>query len=186
MISIWDLSSIILLPLGHLCPALTNIQDVVLLFFFDSITYIMWPNCTTIALKATETEFVCSLQIIILLILPDSVGASGANYAKNLLRAAILVQYIPRLCRFLPLVAGPSSTGFIFESAWSNFVINLLTFVLASHVVGSCWYLFGLQVGALSIKALSFDCSKILRQLYLIVFPILEMIQHIFYFIFSL
>ncbi|KAK6128212.1 hypothetical protein DH2020_038046 [Rehmannia glutinosa] len=84
-------------------------------------------------------------QIIILLILPDSVGASGANYAKNLLRAAILVQYIPRLYRFLPLVAGPSPTGFIFESAWANFVINLLTFVLASHVVGSCWYLFGLQ-----------------------------------------
>ncbi|KAL8547797.1 hypothetical protein ACS0TY_007216 [Phlomoides rotata] len=83
-------------------------------------------------------------QIIILLILPKSIG-SGANYAKNLLRAAILVQLVPRLYRFLPLVAGSSPTGFIFESAWSNFVMNLLTFVLASHVVGSCWYLFGLQ-----------------------------------------
>ncbi|KAK4402512.1 putative cyclic nucleotide-gated ion channel 20, chloroplastic [Sesamum angolense] len=69
----------------------------------------------------------------------------GANYAKNLLRAAILVQYIPRLWRFLPLVAGFSPTGFIFESSWSNFFVNLFTFVLAGHVVGSCWYLFGLQ-----------------------------------------
>ncbi|XP_057812390.1 probable cyclic nucleotide-gated ion channel 20, chloroplastic [Salvia miltiorrhiza] len=84
-------------------------------------------------------------QIIILLLVPGSIGSSGANYAKNLLRAAILIQYIPRLWRFLPLVAGPSPTGFIFESPWANFVINLLTFVLASHVVGSCWYLFGLQ-----------------------------------------
>ncbi|KAL6583687.1 putative cyclic nucleotide-gated ion channel 20, chloroplastic [Orobanche minor] len=85
-------------------------------------------------------------QIIILLILPDSMGsATGANYAKNLLRAAILVQYVPRLYRFLPLLAGQSPTGLIFESAWANFVINLLMFVLASHVVGSCWYLFGLQ-----------------------------------------
>ncbi|KAH6770523.1 cyclic nucleotide-binding transporter 1 [Perilla frutescens var. hirtella] len=84
-------------------------------------------------------------QIIILLILPHSMGATGANYAKNLLRAAILVQYIPRLYRFLPLLAGQSPTGFIFESAWANFVMNLLTFILASHVVGSCWYLFGLQ-----------------------------------------
>ncbi|KAK4479264.1 hypothetical protein RD792_014775, partial [Penstemon davidsonii] len=84
-------------------------------------------------------------QIIILLILPDSMGATGANYAKNLLRAAILVQYVPRLYRFLPLLAGQSATGFIFESAWTNFFINLLTYVLASHVVGSCWYLFGLQ-----------------------------------------
>ncbi|XP_042001465.1 probable cyclic nucleotide-gated ion channel 20, chloroplastic [Salvia splendens] len=82
------------------------------------------------------------ILIIILVVLPGSIGA---NYAKNLLRAAILIQYIPRLWRFLPLVTGPSPTGFIFESAWANFVINLLTFVLASHVVGSCWYLFGLQ-----------------------------------------
>jgi cyclic nucleotide gated channel, plant len=28
-------------------------------------------------------------------------------------------------------------------------VINLLMFVLAGHVVGSCWYLFGLQVGCI-------------------------------------
>ncbi|KAD7477307.1 hypothetical protein R6Q59_007130 [Mikania micrantha] len=84
-------------------------------------------------------------QIIVLLILPSSLASSGANYAKNLLRSAILVQYIPRLYRFLPLLAGQSPTNFIFESAWANFVINLLTFVLAGHVVGSCWYLLGLQ-----------------------------------------
>ncbi|CBI35308.3 hypothetical protein VitviT2T_026811 [Vitis vinifera] len=84
-------------------------------------------------------------QIMILLVLPMSLGSSGANYAKNLLRTAVLVQYIPRLYRFLPFLAGQSSSGFIFESAWTNFVINLLTFVLSGHVVGSCWYLFGLQ-----------------------------------------
>ncbi|KAM4106463.1 hypothetical protein ACB094_04G067200 [Castanea mollissima] len=82
-------------------------------------------------------------QIIILVILPTSLG--GANYAKNLLRAAVLVQYIPRLYRFLPLLAGQSPSGFVFESAWANFIINLLTFMLSGHVVGSCWYLFGLQ-----------------------------------------
>eukprot|EP00261_Vitis_vinifera_P040810 XP_019082053.1 PREDICTED: probable cyclic nucleotide-gated ion channel 20, chloroplastic isoform X5 [Vitis vinifera] len=84
-------------------------------------------------------------QIMILLVLPMSLGTSGANYAKNLLRTAVLVQYIPRLYRFLPFLAGQSPSGFIFESAWANFVINLLTFVLSGHVVGSCWYLFGLQ-----------------------------------------
>lgn len=83
---------------------------------------------------------------MILLVLPKYLGSSGANYAKNLLRTAVLVQYIPRLYRFLPLLAGQSPSGFIFESAWANFVINLLTFVLSGHVVGSCWYLFGLQV----------------------------------------
>lgn len=86
------------------------------------------------------------VQIIIWLVLQKFKGSSGANYAKNFLRAAILVQYIPRLYRILPMLAGQSASGFIFESAWANFVINLLTFVLSGHVVGSCWYLFGLQV----------------------------------------
>ncbi|XP_068658868.1 probable cyclic nucleotide-gated ion channel 20, chloroplastic isoform X2 [Aristolochia californica] len=84
-------------------------------------------------------------QIMILLVLPKYLGSSAANYAKNLLRATVLLQYIPRIIRFLPLLAGQSASGFIFESAWANFVLNLLMFVLAGHVVGSCWYLFGLQ-----------------------------------------
>ncbi|XP_043715932.1 probable cyclic nucleotide-gated ion channel 20, chloroplastic [Telopea speciosissima] len=82
-------------------------------------------------------------QIMILLVLPKYLGS--ATYAKNLLRASVLLQYIPRFFRFLPLASGQSSTGFIFESAWANFVLNLLIFVLAGHVVGSCWYLLGLQ-----------------------------------------
>ncbi|EXB62298.1 hypothetical protein L484_022186 [Morus notabilis] len=84
-------------------------------------------------------------QLIILVILPKFPELLGANYAKNLLRTAVLVQYIPRLYRFLPLLAGQSPNGFIFETAWANFVINLLTFMLSGHVVGSFWYLFGLQ-----------------------------------------
>ncbi|KAL8142749.1 hypothetical protein V2J09_015781 [Rumex salicifolius] len=85
-------------------------------------------------------------QIIVLFVLPNHLSSSGANYAKNSLRAAVLVQYIPRLYRFFPLLAGGrSSIGFTFESAWANFVINLLTFVLVGHIVGSFWYLFGLQ-----------------------------------------
>ena len=98
---------------------------------------------------------------MILLVLPMSLGTSGANYAKNLLRTAVLVQYIPRLYRFLPFLAGQSPSGFIFESAWANFVINLLTFVLSGHVVGSCWYLFGLQVGGghYYIESFLLSCS---------------------------
>jgi len=84
------------------------------------------------------------MQVMLLSVLPNSLR--GANYAKNVLRAAILVQYIPRLFRFLPMLFGQSPAGFIFESAWANFIINLLIFMLASHVVGSCWYLFALQV----------------------------------------
>lgn len=74
-------------------------------------------------------------------------GSFRANQTKNLLRLAVLFQYFPRLYRVLPLLAGQSPNGFfVFESAWTNFVINTLTFLLVGHVIGSCWYLLGLQV----------------------------------------
>lgn len=99
-------------------------------------------------------------QVMILAVIP-AMGSSAANFAKNLLRATVLLQYIPRIIRFLPLLAGQSASGFIFESAWANFVINLLMFVLAGHVVGSCWYLFGLQRVNQCLQDACFD-SKIL------------------------
>ncbi|XP_023737453.1 probable cyclic nucleotide-gated ion channel 20, chloroplastic [Lactuca sativa] len=83
-------------------------------------------------------------QMIVLFVQPNGVSSPGASYAKFLLQTVILIQYIPRLYRFLPLLGGHSSSRFIFESTWANFVINLLTFVLAGHVIGSCWYMLGL------------------------------------------
>ncbi|PIN05896.1 hypothetical protein CDL12_21561 [Handroanthus impetiginosus] len=85
-------------------------------------------------------------QIIILLTLPDSIRGSGASNAKYLLRAAILVQCIPRLCRFLPLLAVSFPAGSLFQPSGSHIIIYLLNIVWASHFFGSCWYLFSLQV----------------------------------------
>ena len=97
------------------------------------------------------------MQIIILKVLPEGLGISGANNAKNLLRAALLVQYIPRLWRFIPLLIGQSPSGFIFETALANFVINLFTYILSAHIVGSWWYLLGLQVSMLSFISQTFS-----------------------------
>ncbi|KAI7756343.1 hypothetical protein M8C21_020138 [Ambrosia artemisiifolia] len=85
------------------------------------------------------------LQINVLLSLPSSIASSGATGAQFLLQSAVLVQNILKLCRF-QLLARRSSINSAVESTWANFGINLLTFVFAAHVVGSCWYLFGLQV----------------------------------------
>ncbi|KAF9667491.1 hypothetical protein SADUNF_Sadunf15G0028500 [Salix dunnii] len=80
---------------------------------------------------------------LLLLLLLKGLDSIGANYAKNLLQVVILVQYIPRLFRYIPLLIGPN--GFIFETASANFFINLFTFMLSGHIIGLCWYLFGLQ-----------------------------------------
>ncbi|XP_024015486.1 putative cyclic nucleotide-gated ion channel 19 [Eutrema salsugineum] len=84
-------------------------------------------------------------QIMILWIIPAHLSSSRAGTEKHIIRVIALIQYFPKLYRLLPLLAGQTPTGFIFESAWANFIINLLTFMLAGHAVGSCWYLSGLQ-----------------------------------------
>ncbi|KAJ6760110.1 CYCLIC NUCLEOTIDE-GATED ION CHANNEL 15-RELATED-RELATED [Salix purpurea] len=56
---------------------------------------------------------------LLLLLLLKGLDSIGAIYAKNLLQTVILVQYIPRLFRFIPLLIGPN--GFIFETALANF-----------------------------------------------------------------
>jgi cyclic nucleotide gated channel len=68
-----------------------------------------------------------------------------ADFFKNAVRWVVLLQMIPRCIRFFPLLAGQSRSGFVFETAWANFIVNIFIYLLASHVVGCSWYLFGLQ-----------------------------------------
>lgn len=84
------------------------------------------------------------MQVMIGRVIPKYIGVSGANYAKNLLHATILVQYAPRVFRFVQLLGGQSANGFI----------------LAGHVVGSLWYLFGLQASLSNIYHIIHVCFK--------------------------
>ncbi|KAL3680014.1 hypothetical protein R1sor_022970 [Riccia sorocarpa] len=115
-------------------------------------------------------------QLLVWFVVKRYTGSqNGANFAKNVLRVVVLLQNIPRALRFFPLLIGRSSSGFVFETAWANFVINLLMYLLAGHVVGSCWYLFGLQrvnqclhdrcrndaqaQGAIACRSIYLDCG---------------------------
>ncbi|KAJ4893862.1 putative cyclic nucleotide-gated ion channel 19 [Raphanus sativus] len=83
-------------------------------------------------------------QRMIFSILPASLGTPKSEFEQNMIITVFVLQYIPKLIRLLPLIVGQSPTGFIFESAWANFIINILTFMFAGHAVGSFWYLGGL------------------------------------------
>eukprot|EP00271_Cylindrocystis_brebissonii_P009102 TRINITY_DN23752_c0_g1_i1.p1 TRINITY_DN23752_c0_g1~~TRINITY_DN23752_c0_g1_i1.p1 ORF type:complete len:1143 (+),score=181.38 TRINITY_DN23752_c0_g1_i1:629-4057(+) len=62
------------------------------------------------------------------------------------LRLSILLQFLPRMARCYPFLAGSRANGqLLFESAWSTFFINLIMYVMSSHVVGAVWYLGATQ-----------------------------------------
>ncbi|XP_038880911.1 protein CNGC15b-like [Benincasa hispida] len=60
-------------------------------------------------------------------------------------RFSILLQYLLRLYLIFPLSDQIiKATGVLMKTAWVGAVYNLMLFMLASHVLGSCWYLLSI------------------------------------------
>lgn len=66
--------------------------------------------------------------------LPKLTGSEVLS-AKNILMIIVILQYIPRLVRIIPLYRQITrSAGIITETAWAGAAFNLLIYMLASHV----------------------------------------------------
>lgn len=84
-------------------------------------------------------------QVVIWIIMPHMRGGAALNI-KNTLRFIVLFQYLPRFFRIFPLCAQViGTTGLLIETAWAGAAFNLLLYMLASHVLGACWYLLALE-----------------------------------------
>ncbi|XP_050215183.1 protein CNGC15b [Mercurialis annua] len=105
-----------------------------------------------IALKYLRRQFwidiVAALplpQVLIWLIIPNLGGSTMAN-TKNVLRFIIIFQYLPRLLLILPLSSRiTKANGVVTETAWAGAAYNLMLYMLASHVLGACWYLLSIE-----------------------------------------
>ncbi|CAL0320129.1 unnamed protein product [Lupinus luteus] len=84
-------------------------------------------------------------QIVVWRFLQRSKG-SDVLATKQALLFLILLQYIPRFLRMVPLTSELKRTGGVFaETAWAGAANYLLLFMLASHIVGSFWYLLAVE-----------------------------------------
>ncbi|XP_071734877.1 protein CNGC15b-like isoform X2 [Rutidosis leptorrhynchoides] len=84
-------------------------------------------------------------QVLIWLIIPNLSGSTMAN-TKNVLRFIIIFQYLPRLYLIYPLTSQiVGATGVVTETAWAGAAYNLMLYMLASHVLGACWYLLSIE-----------------------------------------
>ncbi|PKA52412.1 Cyclic nucleotide-gated ion channel 4 [Apostasia shenzhenica] len=64
-----------------------------------------------------------------------------------------LFQYLPKVyhsVRFLRRIQNFS--GYIFGTIWWGIALNLIVYFVASHAVGACWYLLGIQRAAKCLK----------------------------------
>ncbi|KAL8040451.1 hypothetical protein ABFX02_10G098500 [Erythranthe guttata] len=84
-------------------------------------------------------------QLLIWAVIPCLKGSNLIS-AKHGLRLTIIIQFILRLSLIFPLSSKIISTaGVVVEAAWAGAALNLLLFMLASHVIGSCWYLLSVE-----------------------------------------
>ncbi|CAK7338191.1 unnamed protein product [Dovyalis caffra] len=84
-------------------------------------------------------------QIVVWRFLVRSKG-SDVLATKQALLYIILLQYIPRFLRILPLTSELKRTAGVFaETAWAGAAYYLLLYMLASHIVGSFWYLLAVE-----------------------------------------
>ncbi|KAM1803791.1 hypothetical protein ACFX12_029732 [Malus domestica] len=84
-------------------------------------------------------------QVLIWIVIPTLRGSTVTN-TKNFLRFIIIFQYIPRLFLIFPLSSQiVKATGVVTEKAWAGAAYNLMLYMLASHVLGACWYLLSIE-----------------------------------------
>ncbi|XP_074270931.1 putative cyclic nucleotide-gated ion channel 5 [Silene latifolia] len=89
---------------------------------------------------------------------------SDVYATKQALLCIVLLQYIPRFVRIIPLFSELKRTSGVFaETAWAGAAYYLLLYMLCSHIVGALWYLAGMErndacwQGACSNRT---DCEK--------------------------
>ncbi|CAI9768527.1 unnamed protein product [Fraxinus pennsylvanica] len=84
-------------------------------------------------------------QMLIWGIIPSLSGSTMAN-TKNVLRFFIIFQYLPRLYLIFPLSSQiVKATGVATQTAWAGAAYNLMLYMLASHILGACWYLLSIE-----------------------------------------
>ncbi|KAL5793148.1 hypothetical protein ACOSP7_001742 [Xanthoceras sorbifolium] len=104
-----------------------------------------------IAIRYLKSDFIIDLaatlplpQIVIWLVIPAT-RDSRADYANSTLALIVLLQYIPRIFVIFPLNQRIiKTTGVVAKTAWSGAAYNLILFMLASHVLGSTYYLLSI------------------------------------------
>ncbi|XP_007011917.2 PREDICTED: probable cyclic nucleotide-gated ion channel 5 [Theobroma cacao] len=84
-------------------------------------------------------------QIIVWRFLHSSNG-SDVLATKQALFFVVLLQYIPRFLRVVPLTSEMKrTTGVFAETAWAGAAYYLLLYMLCSHIVGAFWYLLAVE-----------------------------------------
>lgn len=92
-------------------------------------------------------------QIVLWVAIPLLLEKGSTTAVMTVLLTMFLFQYLPKIYHSVCLLRRMQNlSGYIFGTVWWGIALNLIAYFVASHAVGACWYLLGIQRAAKCLK----------------------------------
>ncbi|XP_016514067.1 cyclic nucleotide-gated ion channel 4 [Nicotiana tabacum] len=92
-------------------------------------------------------------QLVMWVGIPALLEKGSTTTVMTVLLIMFLFQYLPKIYHSICLLRRMQNlSGYIFGTVWWGIALNTIAYFVASHAVGACWYLLGIQRAAKCLK----------------------------------
>ncbi|KAJ4826309.1 hypothetical protein Tsubulata_004061 [Turnera subulata] len=85
-------------------------------------------------------------QLILWFLVPKLVREDEINLALKIMLLIFLFQFLPKVYHgFCFMRRIRDVTGYIFGTVWWGFGLNLIAYLVVTHIIGGCWYMLAMQ-----------------------------------------
>ncbi|KAM7492628.1 hypothetical protein LguiA_035549 [Lonicera macranthoides] len=92
-------------------------------------------------------------QVVLWVVIPRLLKKGEITAVMTALLIMLVFQYLPRIYHSVCLLRRMQNlSSYIFGTVWWGIALNMIAYFVASHAVGACWYLLGIQRAARCLK----------------------------------
>ncbi|XP_073028658.1 cyclic nucleotide-gated ion channel 4-like [Primulina eburnea] len=92
-------------------------------------------------------------QMVMWVAIPKMLDKGSTTAVMTVLLVTFIFQYVPKIYHSVCLLRRMQNlSGYIFGTVWWGIALNMIAYFVASHAVGACWYLLGIQRAAKCLK----------------------------------
>lgn len=93
------------------------------------------------------------MQVVMWVAAPALIHQGSITSVMTVLLIMFLFEYLPKIYHSVCFLRRMQNfSGYIFGTIWWGIALNLMAYFVASHAVGACWYLLGIQRAAKCLK----------------------------------
>ncbi|XP_008812641.2 cyclic nucleotide-gated ion channel 4 [Phoenix dactylifera] len=93
------------------------------------------------------------MQVVMWVAAPALIRKGSITSVMTVLLIMFLFEYLPKIYHSVCFLRRMQNfSGYIFGTIWWGIALNLIAYFVASHAVGACWYLLGIQRAAKCLK----------------------------------